>query len=608
MNKRIFITFLMTLLVVSISCNRTQITVEEPNLLNEAQVKALANTSSINSHELLCGTRGDAPNQAFEKNLSTFSLRALQSNTYCIRIVFYIVRNSDGTGGFNANGIPVIMRNLNDAFNSHNIFLYNVGIEYINNTSYVDLDVSTVNNEFPGLISTNSSSNAINFYLVNSIYAGSNSYAGMAENIPSRSLVVANQAALSTTSAHEVGHCLNLFHTHRSTNEGGCAEAINGSNCSSCGDYVCDTPADPGLSSANVDFSNCTYTGGNGYNPLVNNIMSYASWCRDRFTNGQGTRALAALAGSSVLQPIINTNCNIPTISGPNVLCNATAFSLNNVPANATVIWDASPAGLVTLSNQSVNGVTVQQNQGQFGSIVLRARVTYTDGNRINITKTIALPTADVPILSLNPAATQCMTMGSNRYFYAGYNTSGSFQNISNHPDVAEIDWQVLDHSTSPATPITNFQKYSTSVINSSISISLSYRTSDYVITILPRVKHKCGAWSEWGPGHAYFIRRNCTSLFNALDVTYSSSEQRYKLSFSSSLREVEKAVFSSSNMQAQVSDSYDLRIYDNSYKEVFSKSYVNDASIPVPRLATGTYTIELLKNGYIYKQLLEIK
>lgn len=83
------------------------------------------------------------------------------------------------------------------------------------------------------------------------------------------------------TSPHELGHCLNLLHTHSTSNG---IEYINGSNCSTAGDLVCDTPADPELNSTNVD-SSCNYFGGGGYNPLTNNIMSYSPFgCREHFT------------------------------------------------------------------------------------------------------------------------------------------------------------------------------------------------------------------------------------------------------------------------------------------------------------------------------------
>ena len=50
--------------------------------------------------------------------------------------------------------------------------------------------------------------------------------------------------------AHEMGHCLGLFHTHHGTAindyaEGGNPEYVNGSNSLQAGDFIEDTPADP---------------------------------------------------------------------------------------------------------------------------------------------------------------------------------------------------------------------------------------------------------------------------------------------------------------------------------------------------------------------------
>lgn len=92
--------------------------------------------------------------------------------------------------------------------------------------------------------------------------------------------------------SHELGHCLGLYHTH-DTPYG--AELVNGSNCSTAGDLICDTPADPGLHlPGNLNIYTCAYTGtgvdvnGQPYTPLTNNIMSYAIWdCYNAFTAGQ---------------------------------------------------------------------------------------------------------------------------------------------------------------------------------------------------------------------------------------------------------------------------------------------------------------------------------
>jgi hypothetical protein len=89
--------------------------------------------------------------------------------------------------------------------------------------------------------------------------------------------------------AHELGHFFGLFHTHE-TFRG--RELVNGSNCETAGDLICDTPADPNLGATGV--SNCLYTSnfvdanGDAYNPDPSNIMSYSpSRCQSRFSKGQ---------------------------------------------------------------------------------------------------------------------------------------------------------------------------------------------------------------------------------------------------------------------------------------------------------------------------------
>jgi len=64
---------------------------------------------------------------------------------------------------------------------------------------------------------------------------------------------------------------------------------VNGTNCSTAGDDLCDTPADPGLSTLNVS-STCNYIGlttdanNQQYMPKLRNIMSYTrKSCRTEF-------------------------------------------------------------------------------------------------------------------------------------------------------------------------------------------------------------------------------------------------------------------------------------------------------------------------------------
>ncbi|NND32107.1 MAG: hypothetical protein HKN76_05900, partial [Saprospiraceae bacterium] len=92
-----------------------------------------------------------------------------------------------------------------------------------------------------------------------------------------------------STLAHEIGHFFGLLHTHE-TFRG--VEFVDGTNCETAGDQICDTPADPNL--AGTGLSGCTYTAGftdpNGdlYRPDPSNIMSYAAAsCRRKFSQEQ---------------------------------------------------------------------------------------------------------------------------------------------------------------------------------------------------------------------------------------------------------------------------------------------------------------------------------
>ena len=93
-----------------------------------------------------------------------------------------------------------------------------------------------------------------------------------------------------STFEHELGHYFGLYHTHETAFG---SELVNGSNCSTRGDRLCDTPADPRLT-GNVDNDGCIYTGtgtdanGDSYSPSVANIMSYSSKeCRVHFSDDQ---------------------------------------------------------------------------------------------------------------------------------------------------------------------------------------------------------------------------------------------------------------------------------------------------------------------------------
>ena len=107
----------------------------------------------------------------------------------------------------------------------------------------------------------------------------------------------------SQTLAHELGHYFGLLHTFEGS-DGGDPELVNGENCATAGDLLCDTPADPYVEGSNIQYVDpddpCRFrwrgrdANGDYYVPHTANVMSYySSACACGFTHDQ----LALMAG-----------------------------------------------------------------------------------------------------------------------------------------------------------------------------------------------------------------------------------------------------------------------------------------------------------------------
>ncbi len=246
-------------------------------------------------------------------------------NEYQIRLYFHIIRSSNGTGGVNYNDvINSVIPTVKSHFSNTNVVVYIQGVGYINNDVYFNNANSITGNKFYDLVSDMNykQPNCINVYLGPSggltgdgrgdimqaaaVLTGSRIEDGLLVDISTSKIV-----------SHEIGHVLGLHHTDRGTASSGpglCRELVNGSNCATCGDLVCDTPADNGLSGKPL--TNCIWinplgptdldTNNDPYNPDARNIMSLSySKCYEHFTRGQGARMRQYLSCSPYLQNVI---------------------------------------------------------------------------------------------------------------------------------------------------------------------------------------------------------------------------------------------------------------------------------------------------------------
>ena len=177
-------------------------------------------------------------------------------------------------------------------------------INYINNSVLYNFVIEDDIN----ILYENHQQDILNIYFVESITSNDSGICGYTympgnPNQYYDVIVMDNQctnSAVNQTLAHEFGHHFNLIHTHGPQNGVLTDELVTGTNCSSAGDRLCDTPADPQLNSSNTSNVNCLYSGtavdeyGFLFEPDPSNIMSYAPQaCRDNFTIEQYARMYA---------------------------------------------------------------------------------------------------------------------------------------------------------------------------------------------------------------------------------------------------------------------------------------------------------------------------
>lgn len=263
-------------------------------------------SSMLNAQSQECGTVPTQGEMDYLDNSQAdrdgFSFDPANMDVIQIPIVNHIVRRSNSTGGLTTGQLATAIQNLNTFYAQANIeFVECESVKFINSDTWYDFNSS----QDGAITSANSIPNVLNIYYFNGLVSSSglNLY-GYASFPPRPDRIMMKNSC--TTSGiiliHEVGHYFSLYHTHGTSNCGTTDELVNGSNCSTSGDRVCDTPADPNLyyncSTSLVD-GNCMYTGnytdanGQQYNPQTNNIMSYSlGTCRSMFTPQQFNRAV----------------------------------------------------------------------------------------------------------------------------------------------------------------------------------------------------------------------------------------------------------------------------------------------------------------------------
>ncbi len=317
-----------------------------------------------------CSTPDDfSPSASFDASFSNMN----EQGPFFLKLYVHVIRNANGIGGQTPQAVENAVAILQQDFNPHNIyFVWDCDIDYIDDNIWFQGPYR--NGTTTGIYSVNNHYDGLDMYLFPDV---ANSNGGRANGVGDSSefwvagTLFGQAVASNSIVSHEMGHCINLWHTFHGC-ETGNWENTNGSNCAIAGDYVCDTPSDPHIA-FNVNPSTCEWTGVAGCNPpepITNYdpdeqiIMAYTRpECMAYFTNGQGQRMRNSIANLPYLQATHTTPLANPCI--------------NNCPSNLTITDNFNNGDLADFQASNWIHSTSQIYNG--------ADISYTAGNQIRL-------------------------------------------------------------------------------------------------------------------------------------------------------------------------------------------------------------------------------
>jgi hypothetical protein len=335
------------------------------------------NLSAQIIQQIDCGTKVTGKPIIFTQEQKD-KLANVINTPYTVKI--FVTVFADDNGSNRATTDADVLRqvqNMANQYQPQNICFILGGIRQLNNSDLNDQDAddSTEKTELPPVL--------VNGFLNIFIHKALPGYNGNAYAIPNTYLSMSGSAMESLDFigilAHEMGHCLGLYHTFEPwrdkfgnpTNKEKVARDGDCKNCTTAGDVLCDTPADD---NGGVNAS-CVYIGtgkdacNTSYSPLTNNLMAYGDYsCITTFTNDQGDRMRSFLETNSSLHAFLVHDILYTPVIGNYTISSGTGYSLAR---DIFYVSDGNP-------NLTVNGTANYQFQAK--KVLLKSGTKFSPG------------------------------------------------------------------------------------------------------------------------------------------------------------------------------------------------------------------------------------
>ncbi|WP_256006805.1 S8 family serine peptidase [Pedobacter deserti] len=198
------------------------------------------------------------------------------------------------------------------------------------------------------------------------------------------------------------------------------------------------------------------------------------------------------------------------TIMGSDQVCTPSTYYIQNLPAAFNVAWSVTPSNIAQLTT-SGQGATLGGIAN--GSVTLTAMVTDLCGSSKTLSKLVQVFAGAPQIegISIVKSGPSCISSSTQPLsFGLIYNGSSGCNLFS--AGITEVQWQVFNFGSGTIQVTNNSGAYACSTpgsaINSGISVTFNIVSSPFMITVIARIKNRCGQWSDYSPGFSFEIRR----------------------------------------------------------------------------------------------------
>ncbi|MEY3052702.1 MAG: hypothetical protein RLY31_2487 [Bacteroidota bacterium] len=299
-----------------------------------------------------------------------------------VPVRYHLVAKSDGTGRPSERLALQSLCLLNESYAELDIQFYLKEFKYLNNNAvYNNPESFSAFNT----ISSNMVYNAINVFIVDQIAnPGVAAYYQLPSGPGGNDWIIASDNFVTDPNVlpHEVGHFFSLLHTFNGWESSGGwnpavhgnpvgaispdgvpNEYVNASNCTTAGDYICDTPADYmfGPDNSCVYNKNAKDPTGALLTPDVSNRMNYFDNCNEyHFSNQQIVQINNSLfhPNRNYVRPGITPT--LDAVTGPTTLTHPASNQKIDTYNHVVLEWNAVPGAnryLVEISNSTIGNV-----------------------------------------------------------------------------------------------------------------------------------------------------------------------------------------------------------------------------------------------------------